>query len=305
MGAANGRGESRCETAAPALFELAATLIGSGGTGISVGQSAQLIAQGVREANERLREANEHAALEREADPTRPARSWPRIGHLYLIELYLDRATEAWRALQVQATATPGRYSVADVVQRGHRRALRGRSTPSYRGADYDFITAVTRSRRARRRNDRLHARHQARAHRGARAGDAGTAGARAGGARFERPEHRPPIGRTLFQLLVPVEMEPFLGGTTEMVIELDSGTAGIPWELLDTDAGSGRRRAAVGDPHQAAAQAAHHRRFAQQVVDAERRRQRARDRRAEVRSAKSTRACPARATKRMRWPRG
>ena len=40
---------------APALFELAATLIGSGGTGITVGQSAQLIAQGVREANERAR----------------------------------------------------------------------------------------------------------------------------------------------------------------------------------------------------------------------------------------------------------
>ena len=49
-------------------------------------------------------------------------------------------------------------------------------------------------------------------------------------------------IGRTLFQLLVPVEMEPFLGGTTEMVIELDSGTAGIPWELLDTDTGAGSR---------------------------------------------------------------
>ena len=47
-------------------------------------------------------------------------------------------------------------------------------------------------------------------------------------------------IGRTLFQLLIPIEMEPFLGGTTEMVIELDSGTAGIPWELLDTDTGGG-----------------------------------------------------------------
>ena len=42
-------------------------------------------------------------------------------------------------------------------------------------------------------------------------------------------------IGRTLFDLLVPVELEPFLGGTGEMVIELDAGTAAIPWELLDT----------------------------------------------------------------------
>ena len=40
-----------------------------------------------------------------------------------------------------------------------------------------------------------------------------------------------PQIGRTLFDLLVPVEMEPFLGGTSEMVIELDGGTAAIPWE--------------------------------------------------------------------------
>jgi tetratricopeptide (TPR) repeat protein len=47
-------------------------------------------------------------------------------------------------------------------------------------------------------------------------------------------------IGRTLFQLLVPVEMEPFFSGTTEMVIELDNGTAGIPWELLDTNTEGG-----------------------------------------------------------------
>ena len=35
-------------------FELAATLIGSGGTGITAGQAAQRIAQGVHEANELL-----------------------------------------------------------------------------------------------------------------------------------------------------------------------------------------------------------------------------------------------------------
>ncbi|HZT56179.1 MAG TPA: CHAT domain-containing protein, partial [Burkholderiaceae bacterium] len=45
-----------------------------------------------------------------------------------------------------------------------------------------------------------------------------------------------PQIGRTLFNLLVPVEVEPFLGGTSEMVIELQPETAGIPWELLDTN---------------------------------------------------------------------
>ena len=71
MGAANGGDE---DADAPALFEIAATLIGSGGTGITVGQSAQLVAQGVREADDRLREANESETKEREADRKRPVR---------------------------------------------------------------------------------------------------------------------------------------------------------------------------------------------------------------------------------------
>jgi hypothetical protein len=37
-----------------------------------------------------------------------------------------------------------------------------------------------------------------------------------------------------LFRLLVPVDLEPFLTGGTEAQFEVDSGTAGIPWELLD-----------------------------------------------------------------------
>ena len=32
-------------------------------------------------------------------------------------------------------------------------------------------------------------------------------------------------------------KLEPFLGGTSEVLIELEGGTAVIPWELLDTDA--------------------------------------------------------------------
>ena len=80
------------------------------------------------------------------------------------------------------------------------------------------------------------------------------------------QPTTDPQIGRTLFQLLVPVEIEPFLGGTTEMVLELDGGTAGIPWELLDTSrerAGSDAAPWAIRT--QAAAQAAHQRASAQQ----------------------------------------
>jgi hypothetical protein len=87
--------ESEKPAGGAATFELASTLIGSGGSGISAGESAQLIAQGVREANERLAKIH-----------------WPIVGHLHLIELYLERATEAWRSLQVQASSTPAQYVV-------------------------------------------------------------------------------------------------------------------------------------------------------------------------------------------------
>jgi hypothetical protein len=55
------------------------------------------------------------------------------------------------------------------------------------------------------------------------------------------------PIGRTLFKLLVPLEMEPFLGGTTEMQLEVDGGTAGIPWEYSKAIR-PGLRSTALGD---------------------------------------------------------
>ena len=228
---------------APALISIAATLIGSGGAGINVGQSAQLVAQGVREADDRLRESNESEAREREAGGNPPpARRWPRIGHLYFIELYLDRATEAWRALQVQNTATPGRYSVDSIVRSGAG-ALRRPLDASYRGADYDFITAVTQ---AGMHDDAMiaYALDTKRARTEVRAQKAQGPLLRElvrSASNDQNSDRR--IGRTLFQLLVPVEMEPFLGGTTDMVIELDSGTAGIPWELLDTDTGAGGDR--------------------------------------------------------------
>src|SRR5262249_17539319 len=41
-------------------------------------------------------------------------------------------------------------------------------------------------------------------------------------------------IGRTLFNLLVPIDLEPFMGSSAATVIELDRGTAAIPWELLE-----------------------------------------------------------------------
>jgi hypothetical protein len=43
-----------------------------------------------------------------------------------------------------------------------------------------------------------------------------------------------PQIGSTLFKLLIPIDLESFLTGGSEIQIELDDETAGIPWELLD-----------------------------------------------------------------------
>ena len=84
---------------APALFEMAATLLGSGGTGISASSAAQLIAQGAIDANRKLQESG-----------------WPQLSQLTLVELYLERAGDAWRALQLQALAAPNRIKVVGKV---------------------------------------------------------------------------------------------------------------------------------------------------------------------------------------------
>jgi hypothetical protein len=202
-------------------FDLAATLLGSGGVGISAGQSALAVAQGVREANLRLIDAG-----------------WPTVGHLSLIELYLDRATDAWRALQVQSTATAGQFRVTDTVKVGTG-GLRRPLDSSYRGTDYDFITATTQrdahgDAMIAYRLDTKRARTEV--HASAMQGPLlRELVVTASNDRNTDAQ----IGRTLFQLLIPAEMEPFLGGTTSMLIEVDPGSAGIPWELLDTGAGS------------------------------------------------------------------
>src|SRR4030095_10369107 len=85
-------------------FSVAATLIGSGGKGVTVAESAQMVAKGVQEANDRL-------------DDEEDSKRWPRVEHLTLIELYRDRATEAWRALTLQAASSPASYVVTGAVQ--------------------------------------------------------------------------------------------------------------------------------------------------------------------------------------------
>ncbi len=210
------------ETPKGERFDLAATLIGSGGTGIGPGQSALLIAQGVRDANQRL-----------------DGNGWPRVSQLSLVELYHDRAYEAWRTLRELAAVSPRDYRLTPTVTAGNG-ALPRPLTSGYRGADYDFISATTDATpdgegeivyTLDTRRARSEVRAQALQNRLLRelviraANDA---------------NGDPLIGRTLFRLLVPIEMEAFFCGTTDLVIELDRGTAGIPWELLDSESGDG-----------------------------------------------------------------
>jgi hypothetical protein len=200
----------------PPLFDLTATLIGSGGLSMSAGQSARLIAQGVREANLLLGSA-----------------TWPRIGHLHLIELYLDRATEAWRALQIQVAAAPSYYHLTPEV-RGGSGALVRPIDSGYRGADYDFFSALSEGNADGRIEyvlDTRRARNEVRDQATQAPLIRGLVKKASNDTNTDRQ-----LGRTLCQLLIPLSMDAFLGGATELLIELDGSTASIPWELLDTD---------------------------------------------------------------------
>jgi tetratricopeptide (TPR) repeat protein len=217
---------------AAATFEVAATLVGSGGTRVSPSQSAQAIAQGAREANLRLK-----------------ACGWPLLSHLIFVELYLDRASDAWRSLQVLATTRPADWRIHEHVRSGAG-ALRRPLDTGYRSADYDLISATSVQTHSEGRGfdsaiayslDTRRARTEVRAQ-ATQAKLVREIVKRASSDRNQDPQ----IGRTLYQLLVPVEMDPFLGGTTEARIEVDGGTAGIPWELLH-DTGPGGSGASAG----------------------------------------------------------
>ncbi len=180
------------------------------------GQAARLVVEAVHEANLRLERSD-----------------WPCVFHLRLIELFMDRSTEAWRSLKLLDQANPGCFQIDDAVQSG----TGGLSRPldsTYRGADYDLISAITQNDPSGESSivytlDTRRARTEVRA--------TATQGRLLGQlvkAASSADNNDRTIGRTLFQLLVPREMRPFLAGCSEMQIEVDSGTAGIPWELLD-----------------------------------------------------------------------
>jgi pimeloyl-ACP methyl ester carboxylesterase len=211
-------------------FELAATLIGSGGPEISAGQAAQLVAKGVREANLALLELGG---------------KWPLVGRLQLIELYLDRATEALRALQTQAAESSGQFRVTERIQQGQG-ALRRPVDAGYRGTSYDLIRALTEHKPGEEALikyslDTRRARTEVRSQQpqGRLVRELVKVSTR------QAIEDRQ-IGPTLFRLLIPIDLEPYLGGSMEMLMELDAQTAGIPWELMDSPNGADSRPWAV-----------------------------------------------------------
>lgn len=237
---------------APAGFDLAATLLGSGGMGISPGDAACAIARGVAEAadivrkgNEARRDAAEHArdrgaVRGPSAPPDAEYLAWPVPARLTLVELYLERASDAWRALHVQAAASPGRITVGPAIVAGTG-PLRRQIDTAYRGIDHDLVIAEmpggdegsiryrVDTRRARTEVDSV----------ATQAGLVRQLVRRA--AQADEEDKR--IGCTLFQLLVPQEMEVHLAGSERMVLELDDKAAEIPWELLQPPSDHGRRQ--------------------------------------------------------------
>lgn len=203
--------------------ELSATLMGSGGVGMTPATAARAIATGVMQANERL------AAV--------PRAGWPRVSQLTLVELYLERASDAWNGLQVLAESARGQFDIAATIASGVG-PLRRQVDSGYRGTGYDFISATSPAKGTIAfALDTRRARTEVRAQTTQFALIQELVGRAATEANRD-----PRLGRTLLQLLVPPEVEPFLGGSDRLLLEVDKATAPIPWELLDTSPGRSNR---------------------------------------------------------------
>jgi hypothetical protein len=197
-------------------FELATTLLGSGGIGMAVAGSAHAVAHGVRSANVKLLR-----------------QGWPIVSRLEFVELYEDRATEALRALSEEALGAPTRFSLEPWLRSGTNPLPRPEHA-SYRGAPYDFVSAVRGSplegeERITYTMDTRRARTEERA-------TSAPLGILRSLIASAIETDRKEAGRALFQLLVPRELDTSLGGADAILLEVDDLTAPIPWELLSTD---------------------------------------------------------------------
>jgi hypothetical protein len=146
------------------------------------------------------------------------------------VELYLERASDAWSGLQVLAEAEAGRYAVDAVIATGVG-PLRRQLDSGYRGAAYDFVSATSPAR-----GTIAFALDTRRARTEVRAQSTQLSLIQELVRRAARDDNDDPrLGHTLLNLLVPAEVRPFLGGSERLLLELDPATAAIPWELLDT----------------------------------------------------------------------
>ncbi|MEY4415740.1 MAG: hypothetical protein RIQ53_3033 [Pseudomonadota bacterium] len=201
--------------------DIAAVLLGSGGIGIAPGTSARAIVKAVMLANQRAAEVQ-----------------WPTVADLQLIELYLDRATEAWQALRPVGGSLSGlTLSPAILPANGGKlRPLDG----GYRGASRDLVRVVGAGQgRLEFTMDSRRARSEVRGNstQVALVREMVRAAVPPADADPETLRRRPTpqaLGRTLFQLLVPPAVEPHLLDCTELQLDLDDATAALPWELLD-----------------------------------------------------------------------
>jgi hypothetical protein len=203
---------SRGQSSGP--VELAATLLGSGGIGVSAGAAARAIVQGVLDANQRV-----------------AATGWPPVQKLELVELYLERASEAWRELRLLAETRHDDCELEPTIRFGTG-PLRRPLESGYRGAEYDFVR-VARDPKTGTLEFALDSR-RARTEVRAQSTQAALVDDLVATAANDANDDEQ-LGRTLFQLLVPPAIEPYLRHTGGILLELDRASAAIPWELLDT----------------------------------------------------------------------
>ncbi len=211
----------RHKGAAPAALTLNTALMGSGAAGVSTDASAQLVLQGVQEANQRA-----------------AAGGWPTVTRLRYVERFHDRACDAWRALHFEAASQPQALTLGFGVEAG-RGALRRALGSNYRGVAHDILSvtagqvqdkpalnfSVDTSRLRATATQRLSdSRLLKELVRRVAAGEARGTDA----------------GRQIFELLVPAEVSAAFRDSQPVVLQLDSTTAALPWELLD---GSSRTR--------------------------------------------------------------
>ncbi|WP_227243311.1 CHAT domain-containing protein [Paraburkholderia caribensis] len=192
-----------------------ATLLASGGMSVSPGDAAQGVVRGVCEANRLL-----------------AMTASPRVARLDLVDIYLDRATEAWLAVKALPPIPGARLDIDDFIAPGVG-GLRRPLDSNYRSAGYDMIS-VTSRRDEYGRTCIVYAMDTRRARGELRPKSIQQCLLRklVATSSVEQANNLQ-IGRTLFQLVVPFELRPHLSGKTDLVLSLDETTAGIPWELL------------------------------------------------------------------------